>query len=127
MVGSKPFCIAMSPPTIATDILLPGSPKPIHKPHLLEEPQPGSLLTVGDRTYTVLERRHRYRLKSGRYQLHRILLYVQDSPEGDRTPVDGRWAIGDVTCRFNARSELMRCAVNPAGPCEGCGHYRPTL
>jgi Family of unknown function (DUF6464) len=32
--------------------------------------------------------------------------------------------IGDLTCAYNARSELLRCAVNPAGPCDRCGHYR---
>lgn len=32
-------------------------------------------------------------------------------------------AIGDTTCRNNARSPYIRCAVNPCGPCEGCGSY----
>ena len=31
--------------------------------------------------------------------------------------------IGDVSCRFNARSAYLRCAVNPEGPCKGCSHY----
>ncbi|NDJ20987.1 hypothetical protein GS682_04870 [Nostoc sp. B(2019)] len=31
--------------------------------------------------------------------------------------------IGDTTCKFNARSPLIRCAINPSGPCEGCGYY----
>ncbi|MEO0408728.1 MAG: DUF6464 family protein [Cyanobacteria bacterium P01_A01_bin.135] len=113
-----------SPSPVTTDILLPDAQKPIHKLHLSEAPQPGSLLTVDDRTYTVLERRHRYHLRAGRYQLHRILLYVQVAAS-DRAQVDGRWILGDATCRFNARSELMRCAVNPMGPCQGCVHYRP--
>ncbi|NJK27893.1 MAG: hypothetical protein HC925_04315 [Coleofasciculaceae cyanobacterium SM2_3_26] len=34
-----------------------------------------------------------------------------------------RRAIGDTTCRYNARSSHLRCAVNPAGPCEGCLSY----
>lgn len=33
------------------------------------------------------------------------------------------YLIGDITCRFNARSPYMRCAVNPCGSCEGCHHY----
>lgn len=33
------------------------------------------------------------------------------------------YLIGDITCRFNARSPYMRCAVNPSGPCQGCYHY----
>ncbi|MCT7948376.1 DUF6464 family protein [Ancylothrix sp. C2] len=32
--------------------------------------------------------------------------------------------VGDATCRFNARSPYIRCAVNPDGPCEGCRHYQ---
>ncbi|HHP7243903.1 MAG TPA: DUF6464 family protein [Elainellaceae cyanobacterium] len=33
--------------------------------------------------------------------------------------------IGDITCRFNARSSYIRCAVNPMGPCQDCSHYEP--
>ncbi len=33
--------------------------------------------------------------------------------------------IGDPTCRYNALSPELRCAVNPYGPCEGCPHYEP--
>ncbi|HBB34865.1 MAG TPA: hypothetical protein DDZ80_03880 [Cyanobacteria bacterium UBA8803] len=35
------------------------------------------------------------------------------------------YLIGDITCRFNARSAYIRCAVNPSGPCENCRHYEP--
>jgi Family of unknown function (DUF6464) len=36
------------------------------------------------------------------------------------------YIIGDVSCKYNARSPYMRCAVNPSGLCEGCrDHYRP--
>ncbi len=31
--------------------------------------------------------------------------------------------IGDPSCRYNAHSPELRCAVNPCGPCEGCVHY----
>jgi Family of unknown function (DUF6464) len=31
--------------------------------------------------------------------------------------------IGDLTCRFNARSMYIRCAVNPFGPCDNCSYY----
>jgi Family of unknown function (DUF6464) len=34
------------------------------------------------------------------------------------------YIIGDLTCRYNARSSQIRCAVNPSGPCEGCLHYQ---
>ncbi|QLE47966.1 hypothetical protein FD724_07430 [Nostoc sp. C057] len=32
-------------------------------------------------------------------------------------------AIGDRTCKYNAGSRMLRCAVNPCGPCEGCNDY----
>jgi hypothetical protein len=90
-------------------------------------PQPGSYLDHEGQTYTVLERRHRYQLKSGRYQLAKVALYVQasDRPQ-EQTLFQGRWVIGDITCRYNAHSELVRCAINPSGPCEHCRFYEPS-
>jgi hypothetical protein len=35
------------------------------------------------------------------------------------------YLIGDITCRFNAQSSYIRCAVNPCGPCEQCHYYEP--
>lgn len=34
-----------------------------------------------------------------------------------------RACIGDVTCRWNARSAFLRCAMNPSGECQGCKDY----
>lgn len=34
------------------------------------------------------------------------------------------YLIGDITCKFNARSAYIRCAVNPSGPCQNCPHYQ---
>lgn len=31
--------------------------------------------------------------------------------------------IGDLSCRHNARSPHLRCAVNPSGPCRNCHDY----
>ena len=31
--------------------------------------------------------------------------------------------IGNPSCRFNAHSPYIRCAVNPSGPCKNCPHY----
>ncbi len=46
--------------------------------------------------------------------------------EGDRYYLEGvGYLIGDISCKFNARSGYVRCAVNPAGPCNGCRHYEP--
>lgn len=35
------------------------------------------------------------------------------------------YIIGDITCEYNARSPQIRCAVNPAGPCQDCRFYEP--
>ena len=94
--------------------------------HLDWNPQPGACLEVDGQTYLILERRHRYLLQAGRYQLHKIALYVQTFDalaEGSFS--DGHWVIGDMTCRYNARSALLRYAVNPVGPCDRCVHYQP--
>ncbi|MBD2245502.1 MULTISPECIES: DUF6464 family protein [unclassified Nostoc] len=46
--------------------------------------------------------------------------------ESDRYYLEGvGYLIGDISCKFNARSGYMRCAVNPNGPCNGCRHYEP--
>ena len=43
----------------------------------------------------------------------------------DRTYVqDLGYPIGDISCEYNARSNYIRCAVNPAGPCEDCRYYQ---
>jgi len=45
---------------------------------------------------------------------------------GDRTYVEGLgYPIGDITCEYNARSNYIRCAVNPSGPCLDCRYYQP--
>ena len=92
---------------------------------LADIPQPGRWLVLGDRSFLVLQRRHRYRLCNGRYELASIALQVK----AQRQPADarywnGRWVIGDPACRFNARSPLLRCAVLPEGPCERCAHFQ---
>ncbi len=33
--------------------------------------------------------------------------------------------VGDKSCRFNALSPYLRCAINPDGPCENCRYYDP--
>lgn len=88
-------------------------------------PQPGGHLGYGGQTYVVLERRHRYQLCLGRYQLQRIQIYVKPLLSLEEViTVGDRILIGDPNCRYNARSELVRCAVNPTGPCQGCRHFQ---
>jgi Family of unknown function (DUF6464) len=35
----------------------------------------------------------------------------------------GAYFLGDSTCRFNAQSAFLRCAVNPCGSCPDCSSY----
>ncbi|MGF1460846.1 MAG: DUF6464 family protein [Leptolyngbyaceae cyanobacterium] len=87
-------------------------------------PQPGMQMVYQGQAYTVLERRHRYQFIANRYELHKIQIYVQASPSPtDKSWVGDRWVMGDATCAYNAQSEMMRCAVNPTGPCDGCPDY----
>lgn len=42
----------------------------------------------------------------------------------DRYYLEGvGYLVGDISCKFNARSGYVRCAVNPSGPCQDCRHY----
>jgi hypothetical protein len=90
-------------------------------------PQPGRWLLHGERSYLVLQRHHRYQLRNGRYELATVALQVK----AQRRPAEARWwnggwVIGDPSCRFNARSPLLRCAVLPEGPRHSCAHYSST-
>lgn len=107
--------------SLATEVILTQSREVLTKVQLDWTPQPGNYIDLDGQTYAVLERRHRYHLQSGRYKLHKIALYVQSAtrPE-EQSLIDGQWVIGDATCKYNARSTLLRCAIQPIGPCEGC-------
>jgi hypothetical protein len=70
----------------------------------------------------------------GRNQQTRYVNRERETPNTDsRTPsvadryyLEGvGYLIGDISCKFNARSGYMRCAVNPSGPCQDCRHYEP--
>jgi hypothetical protein len=107
--------------SLATEVILTQSQQVVAKILLDWLPQRGNYLDLEGKTYAVLERSHRYQYKFGQYQLSKIALYVQPAirPE-EQSLIDGEWVIGDATCKYNARSSLLRCAVNPIGPCEGC-------
>jgi hypothetical protein len=114
----------MEQESLPTEIILSHPYQTIGSIRLDWNPQPGAYLDLEGKTYTVLERRHRYQFKSGQYHLHKIALYVQPAQRPtERSRINDRWVIGDIACRYNARSELIRCAVNPSGPCEGCGSF----
>jgi Family of unknown function (DUF6464) len=110
--------------SLPTEVILTRSKAVLTKVQLDWTPQPGNYIDLDGQTYAVLERRHRYQLQSGRYKLHKIALYVQSAtrPE-EQSLIDGQWVIGDATCQYNARSTLLRCAVHPHGPCEGCKYW----
>lgn len=91
---------------------------------LSQVPHPGRWLTLEDRSFLILQRRHRYRLRNGRYELSSVALQVRPQHRpADASWWRGCWVIGDPSCRFNARTPLLRCAVLPEGPCERCAHY----
>lgn len=114
----------MEPDSLPTEVILTHPRQTIGNVELDWTPQPGNYLDLEGKTYAVLERRHRYHFKSGRYRLHKIALLVQSAERPvEKSFVEGRWVIGDASCRFNANSELIRCAVNPDGPCNRCRFY----
>lgn len=46
------------------------------------------------------------------------------NPQRDYRHVEGLGTVvGNILCRYNARSAFLRCAVNPSGPCAECFHY----
>lgn len=93
---------------------------------LAEVPQPGRWLVVGQHSYLVLQRSHRYQLRAGIYHLASVALQVKlQAQPADALWWRNQWVIGNPECHFNARSPLLRCAVFPDGPCPTCSHYRP--
>ncbi|TYQ29899.1 DUF6464 family protein [Pseudanabaena sp. UWO310] len=53
-----------------------------------------------------------------------LALKLTALPPADLTYIDGfGYAIGQVSCKYNARSAYLRCAVNPSGACQDCCHY----
>ncbi len=110
--------------SLPTEVILTHPRQTIGNIKLDWTPQPGNYLDLEGKTYAILERRHQYQLRSGRYQLQKIALYVQSAPRPtEQSLVNGHWVLGDANCRFNAHSELLRCAVNPQGPCDRCRFY----
>jgi hypothetical protein len=116
----------MDSDTVRIEVILSQSYTSLGYHALGQNVQPGGFLELEGQTYQILERRHRYQFKAGRYQLHHVALYVQKSQVPDeRQLLDGYWVIGDPTCAYNALSSVLRCAVNPSGPCDRCIHYQP--
>jgi len=114
----------MEPDYLPTEIFLTHPYQSLGKVHLDWMPQPGHYVDHQGKTYAVLERRHHYQYKMGGYCLTKMSLHVQKAQmPTEKSLLEGRWVIGDLNCRFNARSEILRCAVNPEGPCQGCRSF----
>jgi len=111
---------------LPTDIVLSDSKEVLSHIKMDRSLYPGTYVDIDGHTYQILVRRHQYQLKLGRYYLHKAVVHVKKTtvPE-ERTLLNGDWVIGDITCTYNARSELFRCAINPSGPCSECIHYEP--
>ncbi|MFB2647029.1 DUF6464 family protein [Raphidiopsis sp. BLCC-F218] len=111
----------MHPDSLATEIILTSPRRYLGELQLDWVPQPGNYLDFEGKTYAVLERHHRYQFRTGRYRLHRIAIYVQTAKRpSEKSFINGRWVVGDASCKYNAHSEILRCAVNPDGPCNSC-------
>lgn len=112
--------------SLPTEIILSSSSQLLGKMHLEQIPQTGTHLELAGKTYAILERHHHYRYKIGGYCLQKVSLHVQELKlAAEKSLIEGRWVIGNVTCRYNAGSEIIRCAVNPEGPCKHCHDYEP--
>ncbi|MGB3637087.1 MAG: DUF6464 family protein [Rivularia sp. (in: cyanobacteria)] len=118
----------MEPDSLVTEVILTSEHQSLGNIKLDWTPQPGNYIDLKGKTYAVLERHHRYQLKEGRYCLHKIAIYVQLAKRPDeQTLVNGRWVIGNANCTYNAVSEIIRCAINPVGPCEGCKYFEKVI
>ncbi|MEN8446895.1 MAG: DUF6464 family protein [Cyanobacteria bacterium J06555_13] len=111
---------------LPTDIILSDSKQILGHRKMDRSLYPGTYVEIEAQTYQILVRRHQYQLRLGRYYLHKAVVHVKETSVPDeRTLHKGNWVIGDITCTYNARSELVRCAINPSGPCRDCTHYQP--
>lgn len=109
---------------LPTEVIISSPRQSLGRIYLDWMPQPGHFVNIEGQGYTVLERHHHYQYKIGGYYLDKISIYVQENTDTlDRVLIDGEWVIGDISCVYNARSTLLRCAVNPTGPCKGCADY----
>lgn len=69
------------------------------------------------------KRRFRARMRQIRNQnYYQVSLSQLPLSSGGITEEYHRY-IGDLSCRYNADSPYLRCAVNPSGPCKDCPYY----
>ncbi|MEL6440201.1 MAG: DUF6464 family protein [Cyanobacteria bacterium J06621_8] len=111
---------------LPTEIILTPLRQCIGKLNLDRRLQPGNYMEYQGKTYAILERHHFYQYRVNGYRFDKATLHVQESTRPEETTKIGDLnVIGNASCRFNARSEIMRCAVNPNGPCYDCLSFEP--
>lgn len=122
----KPKFMSIKNNLLPTEIILTPVCQCIGRLHLDRRLQPGNYLDFAGKTYAILERHHFYQYRVGGYRFDKATLHVQESsrPE-ETTQIGDRYIVGNANCRFNARSEIIRCAVNPEGPCKSCRYFEP--
>ncbi|MDJ0510601.1 MAG: DUF6464 family protein [Crocosphaera sp.] len=114
----------MNQESILTEVILSHNHQSLGKLKLDWSPKKGSEIEIEGQIYTILEYHHHYQYQIGGYRLQKTSLYVQATVSyHDRSFVNGRWILGDINCRFNANSEIVRCAVNPQNSCESCHFF----
>jgi hypothetical protein len=69
------------------------------------------------------EARIRERLRAARLSSGSRRIPNTSTPSEEQYIQGVGYIIGDLTCKFNARSPIIRCAVNPHGPCKDCPYY----
>ena len=118
------YYLFMEIKALPTDIVLSDSKELLSHIKMDRSLYPGTYVDIDGQTYQILVRRHQYQLKLGRYYLHKAVVHVKETHVPDeRTLLNGNWVIGDASCKYNALSELVRCAIIPSGPCHSCIHY----
>ena len=107
----------MEPDSLQTEVILTHPRESLGKVQLDWTPQPGNYLDFEGKTYAVLERRHKYQLKAGRYRLHNIAIYVQSAKRpSEKSLVGGRWVIGDATCSLQCSFRTHSLCSQPRWP-----------
>ena len=85
----------------------------------------GSIILCVSVLFSFVRKRWQQKLK----RTQRIIEYLHQNEllnnlDSDRClPTKSKLAIGDITCRYNAQSLYLRCAINPLGSCDDCSHY----
>ena len=66
-----------------------------------DPPQPGRWFVVEEQSFLVMQRRHRYALRNGRYVMASVALMVKPQARpADATPWRHGWVIGDPDLSF---------------------------